>query len=416
MKKIIATALTGLIITGAMAQQPKPAAKKAAPAKKQTAAKPQAASAKMELNKEYTTASGLRYKITQQGNGPQAYAGAKVKVHYTGKLTDGKVFDSSVSRGEPFEFVLGRGQVIQGWDEGIALLHVGDKAVLTIPSKLGYGEQGTNGIPGGATLIFEVELVDVKDGFKPWVVTSTDIKATPSGLQYIVVNKNTDPAAKKATAGQSVTVHYTGFLTGNKVFDSSIERGNPITFPLGQGRVIKGWDEAIALMNVGDKLRLIIPPSLGYGAQGAGGVIPPNATLYFDVELLDVKEGVKAYDVTGKDTLTTASGLKYIVVYKNPDAAAKKAEAGKTVEVHYTGYLTSGKMFDSSVERGKPIDFQLGQGRVIKGWEEGIGLMNVGDKLRLIIPSNLAYGEKGAGGVIPPNATLLFDVELVNVN
>jgi peptidylprolyl isomerase len=418
MKKIIATALTGLLITGAMAQQPKPAAKKAAPAKKQTAAKakPQAASAKMELNKEYTTASGLRYKITQQGNGPQAYAGAKVKVHYTGKLTDGKVFDSSVGRGEPFEFVLGRGQVIQGWDEGIALLHVGDKAVLTIPSKLGYGEQGTNGIPGGATLIFEVELVDVKDGFKPWVVTSTDIKATPSGLQYIVVNKNTDPAAKKATAGQSVTVHYTGFLTGNKVFDSSIERGNPITFPLGQGRVIKGWDEAIALMNVGDKLRLIISPSLGYGAQGAGGVIPPNATLYFDVELLDVKEGVKAYDVTGKDTLTTASGLKYIVVYKNPDAAAKKAETGKTVEVHYTGYLTSGKMFDSSVERGKPIDFQLGQGRVIKGWEEGIGLMNVGDKLRLIIPSNLAYGEKGAGGVIPPNATLLFDVELVNVN
>jgi FKBP-type peptidyl-prolyl cis-trans isomerase len=73
-------------------------------------------------------------------------------------------------------------------------------------------------------------------------------------------------------------------------------------------------------------------------------------------------------------------------------------------------------MFDSSVERGKPIDFQLGSGRVIKGWEEGIGLMNVGDKLRLIIPSNLAYGEKGAGGVIPPNATLLFDVELVNVN
>ncbi len=113
-----------------------------------------------------------------------------------------------------------------------------------------------------------------------------------------------------------------------------------------------------------------------------------------------------------KDTVTTESGLKYIVQEKGN---GEHAEPGKDVEVHYTGYLTNGKVFDSSRERGEPIEFVLGEGKVIPGWEEGIALMNVGDKYRLIIPPKLAYGEKGAGNVIPPKATLIFDVELMNV-
>ena len=109
------------------------------------------------------TASGLEYMEVTAGTGAQAVAGKTVKVHYTGKFRDGKVFDSSVSRSEPIEFVLGRGRVIKGWDEGIALMKVGGKAVLTIPPNLAYGEHGAGGvIPPNATLVFDVELVDVK--------------------------------------------------------------------------------------------------------------------------------------------------------------------------------------------------------------------------------------------------------------
>jgi FKBP-type peptidyl-prolyl cis-trans isomerase/Tetratricopeptide repeat len=113
-----------------------------------------------------------------------------------------------------------------------------------------------------------------------------------------------------------------------------------------------------------------------------------------------------------QDTITTESGLKYIVIEKGNGAAAEK---NKSVEVHYTGYLLDGKIFDSSRDRGEPIEFVLGTSQVIKGWDEGIALMSVGDKYRLIIPPELAYGKKGAGNVIPPDATLIFDVELMSV-
>ena len=110
--------------------------------------------------------------------------------------------------------------------------------------------------------------------------------------------------------------------------------------------------------------------------------------------------------------MKTSSGLDYIEVEAG---TGEQAVAGKTVHVHYTGKFPDGKVFDSSISRGEPLSFQLGRGNVIKGWDEGIALMKVGGKAQLIIPPTLGYGERGAGGVIPPNATLVFDVELVSV-
>lgn len=109
---------------------------------------------------------------------------------------------------------------------------------------------------------------------------------TPSGLQYWDLVKGTGPQAVK---GKNVSVHYTGWLVDGKKFDSSLDRNEPFQFSLGAGQVIRGWDEGVAGMHVGGKRQLRIPPELGYGARGAGGVIPPNATLVFDVELLAVR-------------------------------------------------------------------------------------------------------------------------------
>ncbi|WP_344924023.1 peptidylprolyl isomerase [Aquimarina addita] len=115
---------------------------------------------------------------------------------------------------------------------------------------------------------------------------SAGFDATDSGLRYKIIQEGTGLQAEN---GKTVSVHYKGSLIDGTVFDSSYKRNQPIDFPLGMGNVIQGWDEGIALLKVGDKARFVIPPSLGYGAQGAGGVIPPNATLVFDVELMDVK-------------------------------------------------------------------------------------------------------------------------------
>ncbi|MCU0493440.1 MAG: FKBP-type peptidyl-prolyl cis-trans isomerase [Chloroflexaceae bacterium] len=107
-----------------------------------------------------------------------------------------------------------------------------------------------------------------------------------TGLQ---IEKLVDGTGATPKTGDTVVVHYTGWLTNGKKFDSSVDRGQPFRFPLGRGRVIRGWDEGVATMRVGDKVRLTIPPDMGYGAQGVGnGLIPPNSTLIFEVELLDI--------------------------------------------------------------------------------------------------------------------------------
>lgn len=117
-----------------------------------------------------------------------------------------------------------------------------------------------------------------------WPLAANQKVATsPTGLKYVDISVGKGP---QPTPGSKVYVHYTGWLTNKQKFDSSLDRKEPFAFTLGAGQVIKGWDEGVATMKVGGTRRLVIPPSLGYGANGAGGVIPPNATLVFDVQLL----------------------------------------------------------------------------------------------------------------------------------
>ena len=235
-----------------------------------------------------------------------------------------------------------------------------------------------------------------------------DTVTTKSGLKYIDAVKG---EGEPAQSGDKVTVHYTGWLTDGKKFDSSKDRGQAFTVDIGKGRVIKGWDEGLQGIAKGGKRILIIPADLGYGNRGTGS-IPPNSTLIFEVDMLKVEAPRKPPVYKEEDMQTTASGLKYIVLKKGEGDPVQK---GQTVQVHYTGWLMDGTLFDSSVDRGQLFEFVLGAKRVIAGWDEGVALMNIGDKYLFMIPPELGYGARGAGGVIPPNATLLFEVELFGV-
>jgi FKBP-type peptidyl-prolyl cis-trans isomerase len=146
------------------------------------------------------------------------------------------------------------------------------------------------------------------------------------------------------------------------------------------------------------------------GGQDAAIAVPIQTTPAPTSVIDQNKTLIASKDMSDANTVTTPSGLKYVELQEGTGAAPEK---GQKVTVHYTGTLEDGTKFDSSRDRNQPFDFKLGAGQVIKGWDEGLSTMKVGGRRQLIIPPDLGYGSRGAGGVIPPNATLIFDVELL---
>jgi len=197
-----------------------------------------------------------------------------------------------------------------------------------------------------------------------------------------------------------VTIHYTGWKADGTMFDSSVARGKPSSFPV--ARVIAGFSEGLQLMVPGEKRRLWIPENLAYK-----GAREPKGMLVFDIELIDIPTKAPT-DVKAppSDAKKTASGLAYKVI--KPGTGGRHPKANSQVTVHYTGWTTDGKMFDSSVVRGEPATFALDG--VIPGWTEGLQLMYEGEKSRFWIPEKLAYQGKSA-----PYGLLVFDVELVKI-
>ena len=249
---------------------------------------------KVDAAQYTTTESGLQYFDVTVGTGKSPGTGSMVLVEYAGFLEDGTLFDSSYKRPDSFKFPLAQGAVIKGWDEGVASMKVGGKRQLRVPSDLAYGDRGAGSrIPGGATLIFDVELINISPAPPPRVAPAAPTKledtqytVTESGLKYHDFSVG---EGALAAAGDTVQVDYTGWtLDGNK-FDSSLDRQAPIAFPLGGGRVIKGWDEGIAGMEIGGKRQLYIPFDLAYGEAGRPPTIPAKATLIFEVELVSIR-------------------------------------------------------------------------------------------------------------------------------
>jgi len=231
--------------------------------------------------------SGVYYIIEDAGGEAKPALTDQLQAHYHGTLLDGTVFDSSVERGQPLDFTL-QG-VIKGWQIGIPKFGKGGKGSLIIPSSLAYGGMARGKIPANAVLRFDIEVVDFKnqgaedDKIIQKYIADKGLKAVkdPSGV-YVVTEK--EGSAEKPAVSNTVTVHYHGMLTNGTVFDSSVDRGEPATFPL--GRVVQGWQVGIPYFGKGGKGTLIIPSSLAYGPRAAGS-IPPNSVLIFDVEVID---------------------------------------------------------------------------------------------------------------------------------
>lgn len=214
--------------------------------------------------------------------------------------------------------------------------------------------------------------------------------------------------------GDYVLVEYTGWLDTGAMVDSTFTRDEGFVFAVGMGETIPGLDQAVSTMRVGGKRQAKIPPQMAYGQRGRPPVIPPNATLTYDIELIGIlppRSAPEAPAETAADCWTERpNGLAVcdIEIGEGPEVTD-----GMLVMLDYTGWFTDGKKFDSSLDRARPLVIALGKGHVMEGWEEGIPGMRVGGKRQLKIPAELAYGEKGRDPVVPPNSSFVFDIEIV---
>jgi peptidylprolyl isomerase len=348
----------------------------------------------------------------KEGTGATPVRGSKVTVHYTGWLTDGTQFDSSVGRGKPFDFRLETGSVIQGWHQGVAGMKVGGHRQLVIPSDLAYGDKNKGKIPPNSTLIFEIQLLDVGDVRVPPEAMPTNENWTngEDGLQYVDL---TAGSGKEIVSGSVVKAEVTMWLDNGEYVFSTYQGEQPIPFIRGSNRIIPGWDLGSHGMKMGGSRLLRIPPQLAFGDKGKGK-IEPNATIRAQIDIIEVGDPRHVPEVmptyNKADLQSTASGLQYI---ETAVGTGGTVTAGQMVSVEYTGWLDNGTMFDSSFKTPEAIQFPIGKGRVIKGWDEGVGGMQVGGKRLLVIPPDLAYGDRGSPPVIPPASTLIFAVELI---
>ena len=240
----------------------------------------------------------------------------------------------------------------------------------------------------------------------PPIPADTEIVTTESGLKYSVLTKG--EGTRTANVGDEVSIHYTGWLPDGTVFDSSRGTGRPYKFNVGSG-VIAGWSEAAQHMGLGDRLKVTIPPQLAYGKRGSPPVIPAEATLIFEMEMVDAlfmpefREGVAA------NQKKTESGLVYEVV---TEGTGEMPAADDVVDLRFAVWSEDGTMLACSEQARQNVKGQCGE-LPLEIFNEGPPLMNVGARYRFIVPANLAFGEQGQSMGLAPDAVTIWELELV---
>jgi peptidylprolyl isomerase len=362
------------------------------------------------------TASGLKCETLKAGRpGSEPVKGDRVSVHYVGTFPDGRKFDSSRDRGQPFEFTVGAGEVISGWDEGLTLMGEGGTYKLTVPGKLAYGEQGSPPAIGpNATLVFEIEVLKVTRAEAPPKLPAADAAKQHTTASGLVWQALADGGGDSPRPDQGVTVNWSLWTADGKLVVSSGQMGGPLgglvsTLTLGP-KPLAFLPEAVQLMKLGGSCRFDVPAKLAWGDTAVAAQLPANSPTVWVLDLVKINDVPKFETGDAAKTRTTPSGLKIEVIKEGAGAAPT---ARDDVTVQYTGWMTDGHLFDSSQARGEPAHFNLSQ--VIAGWTEGLQTMKEGGVARLTIPAKLAYGDRPPPG-IAPGATLIFLVELIKVD
>lgn len=352
-----------------------------------------------------TTASGLKYSVLAKGEGGESPArGDRVRVHYTGWLEDGTVFDSSVQRGVPAEF--GVGHVIDGWNEGLELMSVGDRFKFTIPGALGYGAEGTpdGAIPPNATLIFEVELLEITARTMPhlpWTVEAGEALTTEDGTSYRLLAAG---EGRTFEGAEVVVLDFAFWSDEGQALQSTAMNGRPLLVSPAQ-LPLPFLVELSSGMRAGTHLHFRVAsksiPGLGFD---------DFEHVVGQIKVLSVLDFAKPeFTVPADEELTTTeSGLRYKIL---SEGGPFRAGATAQVAAHYAGWLTDGTQFDASYDRGRPLTGSL-MG-LIDGWKEGMRLVGRGGKIILVIPPELGYGDQTKAS-IPAGSTLVFVIELID--
>lgn len=365
-----------------------------------------------------TYPSGLKKFVISLGKGEKAKPFDEVTMQFTGYVLNKKgykrVFQSSLTNSTFATFQLAAGRMVKGLDEGIQTMKVGEKATFIVPPKLGFGKEESGIIPGNSTLYFDIELLNCGDPF--YHTTNQDTIFGKNGVKILPVLKQ---AGKKISMEDVVLFDYIAYFNDSLghpiIFDKSTERGASAVLRPGAKGLFPGLSEGLTCLTNGEKAIVYVPAKLAFGNKGKG-IIPPNTTIIYDVHIVQTQP-YPFYDVNGLDTVKCNSGLKYIQVRKGTGIPA---DTGSNISVAYTGFIIDSlglrRIFDASRESHKNLEFVLGKGKVIKGFDEGIKGMAIGEGRRLIIPYDLAYGEKGIPDAgIPEKTTLYFDVELIEI-
>jgi len=394
------------------------------------------------------------YKISKDTIKPKVGDWVSLDMKYTYKIKgkDTTLFDSKKQMGTPVRFQIPRSDFKGDIYEGIRMMSAGDSAAFIISAdslflKTFKMAKRPPMIDSSSFINFFVHLLTVdspqslekKEGESIQSYLSTNkvtVQPSPDGIYYI---ETTPGKGMKIDSGCQVKLQFKVSLVDGKQIFSTFDRPEPVSFQYGKKFDTPGLEQAVGLMKKGTKATVIVPSKMAFGEQGRGTIVPPYSTIVYNVEIVDVltkaeyekeqaakkKEDQMKTENAKKDegalmqkylkdnkitAKPTASGLYYIEKIKG---TGPRAMSGKKVKVNYTGTLLNGKVFDSSKDK-KPFEFTLGQGQVIKGWDEGIAMMNVGGKATLIVPSSIAYGERSMGS-IQPYSTLVFDVELLDV-